>query len=360
MGLFDKRSAQAFLTLLLIAAALGFVYMARKTLIVFLFAMLFAYLLGPLVTRVQRLTRNSRAAAIAVVYVALAAVLVLIGFLIGPRVVSEVHKLTQLLPDLYQKISSGTIAWQVGAQRGWSRETQAEVQRFLAAHRDEVNSVIRNIGSRLALLATNAGWLLLVLILGAFFLKNESQLRGLVAGAVDELLLDVRKRELVNKTLKDLDAMLAQYVRAQLLLVLLAGTAYTLFLALLGVQYAFALGPIGGILEFIPVVGPLLAAGLIMGVSFSLGYPHLLVVAAFLGGWRICADYVIAPRIYGGKVDISPLAVIFGLLAGGEVAGVIGIYLATPALATIRILWRNWLVYSRPHEREGELIESKR
>jgi len=52
MGLFDKRSAQAFLTLLLIAAALGFVYMARKTLIVFLFAMLFAYLLGPLVTRV--------------------------------------------------------------------------------------------------------------------------------------------------------------------------------------------------------------------------------------------------------------------------------------------------------------------
>ncbi len=360
--MFDKRSAQVFLTLLLIAAGLGFVYLARKTLIIFLFAMLFAYLLTPVVARVQRITRNSRGAAIAAVYVTLAALLVLIGFLVGPRVVSEVRRLTQVFPDLYQRISSGTIVSQVGAQRGWSLETQAQLQAFLAAHRDEVNAMVRSFGARLAVLAANAGWLLLVPILGVFFLKSDSQLRELVSGASDELLLDVRKREFVHKTLKDLDAMLAQYVRAQLLLVLISGTAYTAFLALLQVQYAFALGPIGGLLEFIPLVGPLLAAALILGVSFGLNYSHLLVLVLFLGGWRICTDYVIGPRIYGGKVDISPLAAIFGLLAGGELAGVIGIYLATPALATIRILWRNWLTYSRPHEHQGEdaMVQSKR
>ena len=361
MNLFDRRSAQFVFTLLVIAAALGFVYLARKTLIIFLFAMLFAYLLAPVVSRVQRFTRNSRAAAIAVVYCALLSVLVLIGFLIGPRVVEEVRKLTQLFPEMYQKISSGTIVWQVGAQRGWSVDTQAEIHRLLSAHRNQVASFISNLGSRAALLATNAGWVVLIPILAVFFLRRDAQLGGLLAETLDDMLLDVRKRELARNILRDLDAMLAQFVRAQLLLMIISGTAYTVFLALLSVQYAFALGAIGGLLEFIPLAGPLLAAALILGVSFGLGYPHLLALIVFLGAWRVCADYVIGPRVYGGKVDISPLAAIFGLLAGGELAGIIGIYLATPALATIRILWRNWRAYSRPHQREGEgvLIESK-
>jgi predicted PurR-regulated permease PerM len=59
----------------------------------------------------------------------------------------------------------------------------------------------------------------------------------------------------------------------------------------------------------------------------------------------MCADYVISPRVLGGKVEISTLAVVFGVLVGGELAGVIGIYLSIPALATIRILWKHWLAY---------------
>ena len=362
MDWFDKRSAHFIFTLLAIAAALGFVYLARKTLIIFLFAMLFAYLLAPIVTRVQRLTRNSRVAAIVVVYCALLALLVMIGFLVGPRLVEEVRKLAQLAPEMYQKISSGTIVWQVGAQRGWSADTQAEIHKFLSAHRDQVISIISNIGSRAALLAANAGWVVLIPILAVFFLRRDAQLGSLLAETLDDMLLDPRKRELARNILRDLDAMLAQFVRAQLLLMIISGIAYTVFLGLLRVQYAFALGAIGGLLEFIPLAGPLLAAALILGVSFGLNYPHLLILVVFLGAWRVCADYVIGPRVYGGKVDISPLAAIFGLLAGGELAGIIGIYLATPTLATIRILWKNWRIYNRPHQREGEgvLIESKR
>ena len=146
--------------------------------------------------------------------------------------------------------------------------------------------------------------------------------------------------------------MLSQFVRAQLLLVLISGTAYTVFMASLRVPYAFALGAIGGLLEFIPMVGPLVAAALILGISFSLNYPHLLVLIIFLGAWRLCADYVISPRVLGGKVEISSLGVIFGVLVGGELAGVVGVYLAIPALATIRILWKHWLAYRRCHEPE--------
>ena len=115
--------------------------------------------------------------------------------------------------------------------------------------------------------------------------------------------------------------MLSQFVRAQLLLVLISGTAYTILLASLRVPYAFALGAIGGLLEFIPLVGPLLAAALILGISFSLNYPHLLVLIIFLGAWRMCTDYVISPRVLGGKVEISTLAVDFWRAGGRRVGG---------------------------------------
>ena len=354
MTLFDKRTTQVLLTFLLFAAILGFVYLAIKPLLIFLFAMLFAYLLEPAISYVQRWI-HPRGAAIAVVYVTWLALLVVAGFLIGSRIVGEAHKLKQILPYLYQRISSGSIAWQLGAQRGWSRETQIELQRFLAGHREQAIAIAGTMGSKLALLASNAGWVGLVPILALFFLKSKSQLRSLVAGTFDDLIVDRRKRELLHDILQDLDSMLSQFVRGQLLLVLISGTAYTILLVMMRVPYAFALGAIGGLLEFIPLVGPLLAAALILGISFSLNYPHLLLVVIFLGVWRLCADYVISPRVLGGKVEISSLAVIFGVLVGGELAGVIGIYLAIPALATIRILWKQWLAYRCSRDAASEV-----
>jgi predicted PurR-regulated permease PerM len=351
MALFEKRTAQVLMTFLLFAALLSFVYLAIKPLLIFLFAMLFAYLLEPATSRVERWT-HSRPAAILVVYVAWLSLLGIAGFLIGSRVVGEAHKLIQITPDLYEKINTGNIAWQLGAQRGWSWETQAELQNFLAAHREQAVAIASALGSKLALLASNAGWVGLVPILALFFLKSKSQLRDMVAGAFDDLFVDRRKRQLLHDILQDLDSMLSQFVRAQLLLVLISGAAYTVFMASLRVPYAFVLGAIGGLLEFIPMVGPLLAAALILGISFGLNYTHMLVLVIFLGAWRLCTDYVISPRVLGGKVEISSLAVIFGVLVGGELAGVIGIYLAIPALATIRILWKHWLAYRRCHEPE--------
>lgn len=362
MNLFDKRTAQVLFTVLLFAGILAFLFLARKPLLVFLFAILFAYLLEPVVSRVQPLTRHSRGTAITVVYLLLLAVLVLLGFLVGSRVIGEVHRLAQVLPDLYEKINTGNIALQLGQRHGWSLETQIKVRSFLAAHQNEVVSAITSLGSRLALIATNAGWVGLIPILAVFFLKDQSRLRTMTGGIADDLITDRRKKELLQNVLRDLDNMLAQFVRAQLLLVIISWAAYTIVLGAMRVPYAFALGAIGGLLEFIPLVGPVLAAALILGVSFTSNYAHLIVIVIFLGVWRVCTDYSISPRLLGGKVNISPLAAIFGVLVGGELAGVVGIYLATPALATIRILWKHWVAFGRtcqPEEGDALQVEER-
>ena len=97
--------------------------------------------------------------------------------------------------------------------------------------------------------------------------------------------------------------------------------AYTVGLSLMRVPYAFILGPMAGVLEFVPVVGTTLATVGIIVISLLAGYPHVLWVAAFVIGWRLVQDYVNSPRIMGKSLEIDPLAQILAVLAGGRSGG---------------------------------------
>jgi predicted PurR-regulated permease PerM len=349
MDFFDRSTARVILTALLFAVVLGFLWLARKPLLVFLFASLFAYLLEPMVGWVQPKLHNSRGLAILVIYVLGAIFIALLGVIAGPRIADESQRLARAAPQLYERIASGDIAWQVAARRGWSRETAQSVQRFLAAHRDSVLHVATSLGVRAGSTATNLGWLVLVPILAVFFLKDKTKF----SQAAQALIEDSRERNFLRSVLSDLDEMLAHYVRAQLYLAAISGAAYTTALALLlRVPYALVLGTMAGFLEFVPVVGPLVAATVILGVAFATNYAHLLLLLLFLGAWRLVQDYVVAPRVLGGRVKIHPLAAIFGVLVGGQVAGIVGVYLAIPAMATIRILWNAGRQYQQSPELE--------
>jgi predicted PurR-regulated permease PerM len=86
---------------------------------------------------------------------------------------------------------------------------------------------------------------------------------------------------------------------------------------------------------------------IVVGVAFLTGYTHLWWLVIFLVIWRGIQDYVSSPRILGKTLELHPLAVLFGVLAGGEVAGVIGVFLSIPVLATLRILWHAWHVHRK-------------
>jgi predicted PurR-regulated permease PerM len=139
--------------------------------------------------------------------------------------------------------------------------------------------------------------------------------------------------------------MLAAYIRAQLVLAGISLVVYTVVLAVMRVPYGLVLGALGGFMEFIPVVGPAVAAISILGVAFLSNYPHILLLLLFLGVWRLIQDYVNSPRIMGNRVELHPLAALFGVLVGAEIAGVVGVYLSIPVIATLRIVWRRWERY---------------
>jgi predicted PurR-regulated permease PerM len=351
MSLIDGRTTRVLFTVLVFAIGLGFLYVARRTLIAFLFAVFFAYLVDPAASRVEKWTRG-RGSAITIIYFLILVFLVTFFFFVGPRIGHEAQRLTESLPTLLQRLSSGEIVQEIGIEHGLSKATRDQLGGFLANHNGDMLKFAQKAGLRVAEAAQQSWLLVLVPILAGFFLKD-----GRIFSQVALSLVNTKpQREFMQGVISDLNQMLADFIRAQLTLAALSWVAYTAFLGSMQVQYALMLGTAGGILEFIPVVGPFVAGALIVSVALLTSYSHWLVVLIFLVCWRVVQDYVVTPRIMGKSMELHPLAAIFGVLAGGEIAGVLGVYLSIPVMASLRIVWRRWRMYAEKR-RFGPLNE---
>ena len=199
-------------------------------------------------------------------------------------------------------------------------------------------------------------WIILIPILAVFFLRDG---RALSEGAIQTV--DQRsQRQFLRGISEDISEMLASYIRAQLTLAIISLVVYIVVLEILRVPYAIVLGTLGGAMEFIPVVGPAVAALMILGVGFLTSYHHMLLLVIFLGLWRLVQDYVNSPRIMGGKMELHPLAALFAVLVGGEIGGVVGVYLSIPIMATLRIFWRRYQRYSEQQKTQTDVQTDKR
>ena len=351
VSLIDTRTVRILFTALLFVLVLGFLYIAHHTLIAFLFAVLFAYLVDPAVSRIEKWVRG-RGRAIAVIYLLLAILLGTFFSFVGPRIGRQAQHLGESLPELLEKVGSGQIAEQIGAEHGWNQGTRQQLKSFLVNHRNDLLEVAQRVGLKVADVAKEAWLLIVVPILAAFFLKDARSFRQMLLA----FFHTHAQHEFVEGVLGDMNQMLAHFIRAQLTLAALSLVAYTSVMSLMGVPYALVLGTAGGMMEFIPVVGPMVAGVLILGVALLMSYPHWLALLSFLIVWRLVQDYVVSPRIMGRRMELHPLAAIFGVLAGGEIAGVLGVYLSIPVMASLRIVWRRWRLYAEK-KRFGPLDE---
>ena len=348
MIIFDSRTSRVLFTLLFFALGLGFLYAARRTLILFLFAIFFAYLINPAVGRIEKLVRG-RTRAIAVIYLLLLLAVSLFFVLAGPRIKRQSARLGETLPGLMDRASSGQFSGQIGEfaarisrEHGWSAVTQQRIQTFLYNHRTDLSHFAQRLGIRAAETAQAVWVLFLVPILAIFFLRDGTSFHGVLIALVPSR----SQREFLEDVLNDLNQMLAQFIRAQLLLAAFSFVAYSSVLGAMRVPYALMLGTAGGAMEFVPVVGPLVAGVGMTVVAVLTGYDRWPLLVAFLLLWRLVQDYVISPRIMGASVELHPLAALFGILAGGEIAGVLGVYLSIPVMASLRIVWRRWRIYA--------------
>ena len=347
----DPRAARAAWTVFLIALVVAAAYTIRVTLVVFMIALLFAYLLTPLVEMVQRFTpkRISPGIALVIVYLALIGVIVALAVTVGSRIVDEANNLAVRLPDLLKNRD-----WinQIPMPE-WMEPVRARIVQWLQAELDnggqDVLPYVKSLGGQLVSGAKYVVYLILIPILAFFFLKDGHQMREqFVAGIVEE-----SRRPVVDGILGDINRLLGEYIRALVLLSVSGFITYVIFLSVTGAPYAVLLSGVAAIGEFLPVVGPAAAGAIALLVTGLAGYNHLLALVIFWIVFRMFQDYVVSPYLMGRGVELNPVLVLFGVLAGEQIAGVTGMFFSVPVIATLRVLF-----VRLQRSRRGELVTS--
>ena len=347
----DPRAARAAWTVFLIALVVAAAYTIRVTLVVFMIALLFAYLLTPLVEMVQRFTpkRISPGIALVIVYLALIGVIVALAVTVGSRIVDEANNLAVRLPDLLKNRD-----WinQIPMPE-WMEPVRARIVQWLQAELDnggqDVLPYVKSLGGQLVSGAKYVVYLILIPILAFFFLKDGHQMREqFVAGIVEE-----SRRPVVDGILGDINRLLGEYIRALVLLSVSGFITYVIFLSVTGAPYAVLLSGVAAIGEFLPVVGPAAAGAIALLVTGLAGYNHLLALVIFWIIFRMFQDYVVSPYLMGRCVELNPVLVLFGVLAGEQIAGVTGMFFSVPVIATLRVLF-----VRLQRSRRGELVTS--
>lgn len=330
----NRRAASYTFSAVLVILALYLVYLVRSTLFVFILAILFAYLLTPLVNVLNRvLPGRTRTPALALAYVIFLGLAGFAAYEIGSTVVKQATDLMKELPQLL-------ASWQKPAPGGplsldsIKDEILSKLRVEVAQGSSDVIGKLPQYGVKFLNIASYAIYLVVIPILAFFFLKDGERIRVHVL----EMIEAGPRRLLLDEMLVDIDLLLAHYMRALFGLSLAAFTAYSIYFTIMGVPYSVLLAAIAAMLEFIPIVGPLAAAVIIILVA-AISSTHLLAVLIFLAIYRVIQDYVISPNLMGAGVEVHPLLVLFGVFAGAEIAGIPGTFLSVPVLALVRILY---------------------
>lgn len=331
----DVRALRVVWTVFLFVLFIGLVYKVGHTLVIFTLAIFFAHLLGPVVERLERAIPEkwmSRNLALAIVYLLL---LLLIGIAVAPIATQVGQQAAALASRLPAALRNDPLANMNLPE--WLEPVRERLNTILRDGLSNLDTilipVLRDAGSNIALVLGNAFALILIPILSFFFLQDS---RGIQAALVD--LLPVKNREIADDILSDLHNLLVQYLRALAILATMVLFAYSAFLFSTGASYAALLATLAAVLEFIPVVGPLLASAIIVLVTLLTGYSHVWALILFLIGFRLVQDYVISPKLMSHGVEIHPLLVLFGVLAGEQIAGIPGMFFSVPIIAALRVV----------------------
>jgi len=332
----EARAARYTWTAALVLILLCLVYLMRTTVFVFIAALLFGYLLSPLVDVIDRFlpASRTRTPALAIAYLIFIAVLFVGITQIGSRAVEQANALAKSLPAKLARFEQPNASFSADVN-SFKAQIVQKVQDQLARSSGDIISSLPRAGAKILSVASNLAYVVIVPILGFFFLKDGREMRQRFL----ELIDDDRRRGLVDELLADVDLLLAHYMRAILTLSLATFTSYSIFFSILRVPYSILLAALAAMLEFIPTIGTVSACVIIVIVTAVSGGPVLAAIA-FLVVFRLLQDYVLSPLLMRAGVQLDPLLALFGVFAGAELAGIPGAFLSVPVLAFIRVIYR--------------------
>lgn len=345
--------AKVTFTVVAVLVAIAAAWAVRSTLLLVLVAAVLAVGLDPPVRRLQRM-HISRGWAVTLIFLATVAFLVVFGFLVIPPLVREVRQLAADIPGYVARLKN---------DQGWigDLENKYHLSTKLKEITDRLPSLAsQSLGKILGITASVASVifnLLTISILTIYFLMSLPQGRRTIEGTFRG---EHRARNVM--VFEEAIQRIGGYVSGNIATSIIAGVTSYVFLRILGVPFAAALGMWVGIADLIPTVGATLGALAAVAVAFLGGsVADGIATIIYFVIYQQVENYVIVPRVMKKAVDLSPAAVIVSVLIGGSLAGFAGALLALPLAAAAKVVLRQvWFqpMLDVPEEVAEEAVES--
>jgi len=340
----DSRN---WLMLALLAGGGWLVYLLAPVITPFAISAVLAYFGDPLVDRLQKVSlwrwKVGRAVAVSIVFVLMLSFLIVVLLLVVPLLVEQIRLLIHRLPEWIEWFSGTALPW-LASKAGFELEDfdPARFSEMLKEYWKEISSaafkvidIISRGGMAVAALLTN----LVLIPVVTFYLLRDWDL--LIRGVHD--LLPRNMEGAISRMATEVDDVLGAFFRGQLMVMLALGLIYTVGLSLVGIELAVLIGMGAGLLSIVPylgsIVGVLIAAGAAI-FQFQDGFHLSMVLLVFALGQTAEGMYL-TPKLVGDRIGLHPVAVIFAVLAGGQLFGFLGILLALPVAAALNVLVRH-------------------
>lgn len=308
----------------------------------FLLGILLAYLGDPIADRLERLGL-SRTAAVTLCFSVLSVFFIILLLLLIPLLLNQLKMAYSHVPEVLNWLEVVAGPW-VAAQLGIDAQLLqfANLRQALMGDFASVQGALslvlqnatRSVGGLLALVANMA----LVPVVSFYLLRDWDVLTAKIYR-----LLPVRYQGTVGRFMRESDEVVGAFLRGQLWVMLVLGCVYALGLSLVGLKLGLLVGLLAGLASIVPYLGivvGLAAAGIAGVMQFGFDW-HLLALGAVFVVGQLLEGMVLTPLLVGDKIGLHPVAVIFAIMAGGQLFGFVGLLLALPVAAVIMVLLRH-------------------
>ena len=325
-------------------AALWLIALLGPILTPFVLAALLGWLGDPLVDRLERAGR-SRPVAVTLVFVLMVMLLVLVVLILVPMVERQVVTLVEALPQYREWFMETALPW-VEARTGIEITSWLDPQRLfelVRSHWAQAGGVASTVfgylsSSGFAFLAWIAN-IVLVPILTFYFLRDWDLLVERAAAMVPRDHIGT-----VSRLARESDEVLGAFLRGQFIVMLALGAIYAIGLTVVGLKLGLLIGIIAGLISFVPYLGA--ATGIVLAILAALVQAQgfdlklLVLVGVVFTVGQLIESYILTPRIVGDRIGLHPVAVIFAIMAGGQLFGFVGMLIALPVAAVGNVLLR--------------------
>jgi predicted PurR-regulated permease PerM len=318
------------------ALSLWFLYAERTIMSPFIFAAIFAFLFNPIITFAAEKLKLPRTLSILIIYGILIGLFVVGMLSVSSQVFEESSELrryaTQMLLHAKSQLS-GLPLWI--RPTAYQLLTELEKSRLLAYF--NTPSLFPFVSQAISRIIS----FLIFLFSGFYFLQDGGKFFEKIVTFFPE-----KRRSEVELILEKINEVLGGYLRGQIFLIILMGVATYIALSIIGVQFAVSIAIFSGFAEIVPIVGPIIAGAIAVLVVLATGHAHFgltplnasLAVVLVYFILRQLEDYFIIPHVMGRITKLPPFIIFFSVVAGGHLAGMLGLILAVPVAAILRIL----------------------